>query len=206
MTSPDAAAGPAPAVSLSKTAHPAEDVVSAAAEAPASTAVPRPGRGGRLAWLAAVVVLTAALAAVAVLLVVRSRAAEQTAAYYKPSSAPLTAARTAGKALFSYDYRTIDKDFADAAALTTGTFRKEYAQTTAGVVRPVAVENKAVVDATTAGEGLAQAEPGRVVALVFVNQVTTSTKVTGQKLDSSRVRMTLVERDGRWLVSKVEAL
>jgi hypothetical protein len=30
--------------------------------------------------------------------------------------------------------------------------------------------------------------------------------VQGTKVDQSRVRMTLVERDGRWLVSKVEAL
>ncbi len=186
----------------------AADVALDATPTPLAPAAPaaRPGRGGRLATLAAVLVVTVALGAVALLLLQRSRDAAEVASYYRPASAPLTAAREAGRLLFSYDHRTLDADFAAAAALTTGTFAKEYAQTTSAVVRPVAVENKAVVQAASVAQAVASAEPGRVVALVFVNQVTTSTKVQGQKVDQSRVRMTLVQRGDDWLVSKVEAL
>lgn len=173
---------------------------------PPAAAAAQPGRSGRLAALAAVLVVTVGLAAVALLLLQRSRDAAEVASYYRPSSAPLTAAREAGRLLFSYDHRTLDADFGAAKALTTGTFAKEYAQTTQSVVRPVATENKAVVEASAVAQALASAEQGRVVALVFVNQVTTSTKVRGEKVDQSRVRMTLVERGDRWLVSKVEAL
>ena len=54
--------------------------------------------------------------------------------------------------------------------------------------------------------GVISASPDKVDALVFLNQVTTSTRVEGEKIDQSRVRMRLVERDGSWLVEKVEAL
>ncbi|MCW2777706.1 MAG: molecular chaperone DnaJ [Frankiales bacterium] len=172
----------------------------------APDAAARAGRARRLAVLAAVLVVTVALGVVTLLLFRQSRDAREVASYYKPSSAPMSAARTAGRLLFSYDYKQIDKDFAAGAALTTGTFSKEYAQTTSQVVRPVAVENKAVVEASSVAQGLVDADPGRATVIVFVNQVTTSTKVTGQKVDQSRVRMTLVQRGDRWLVTKVEAL
>ena len=51
-----------------------------------------------------------------------------------------------------------------------------------------------------------EADPGEVTILVYLNQATTSSRVTGQQVDQSRVRMRLVERDGRWLVSEVTAL
>lgn len=208
MTDP----APEPPVSLSKqpAPEPAAEAVPTAVEptAPADATPPpgRPGRPGRLGALSAVVALTLALAAVAFVVVQRARDAREVGSYYRPASAPMAAARDAGRLLFSYDYRTIDADFSAARALTTGTFRKEYAQTTQSVVRPVAVENKAVVVASPVSQALSRATPGQVVALVFVNQVTTSTKVQGQKVDQSRVRMTLVQRGDRWLVSKVEAL
>ena len=113
----------------------------------------RPGRRKRLAALAAVLVGTLALGVLAGLLFVRSRDAATVASYYRPASAPMTAARDAGRLLFSYDHRTIDADFAAAKALTTGTFAEEYEKTTTSVVRPVAIENKAVVEATAVVAG-----------------------------------------------------
>ncbi len=45
-----------------------------------------------------------------------------------------------------------------------------------------------------------------MVALLFVDQTTTSTRLEGPKVDLNRVRMTLVEQDGKWLVSELDAL
>ncbi|MCU1444537.1 hypothetical protein, partial [Cryobacterium sp.] len=160
----------------------------------------------RLAALAAVLVTTLALAAVAGVLFQRSRDAAAVEDYYRPTSAPLEAARTAAKVLFSYDHRNLDRDFAAGAALSTGVFRAEYARTTARVVREVATQYRAVVVAEPVVAGVQAAEPGEVVAVLFVNQSTQSTRVEGTKVDQSRVRMTLVERGDTWLVSKVEAL
>lgn len=45
-----------------------------------------------------------------------------------------------------------------------------------------------------------------MTTLVFLNQATTSTQTQGRQVDQSRVRMRLVEKDGRWLVAEVQAL
>lgn len=118
----------------------------------------------------------------------------------------LAASRDAARLLFSYDYRTLDKDFGTGRGLTTGAFRKEYDTTTTKVVSDVARQYKAVVQANVVQAGVASATQDTVVTIVYVNQVTTSTRVTGQKVDVSRVRMTLNRVDARWLVAKVEAL
>ncbi len=118
----------------------------------------------------------------------------------------LEASRDAARELFSYDYRTLDKDFGAGRALTTGDFRTDYDKTTTKVVADVAKRYKAVVKANVINAGVVRASPDEVVTIVYVNQVTTSTQVTGEKVDLSRVRMTVVRSGGRWLVTKVDAL
>ena len=118
----------------------------------------------------------------------------------------LEASRDAARLLFSYDYRTLDKDFATGRRLTTGSFRNDYDKTTTRVVADVAKRYRAVVKANVINAGVVSATPSRVVTVVYVNQVTSSTQVKGQKVDLSRVRMTLVRVEGVWLVTKVDAL
>lgn len=120
--------------------------------------------------------------------------------------AGLEASRDAARVLFSYDYRTLAKDFSAGQAVTTGKFRSQYADTTTKVVTPVATEKKAVVKAEVVNAGVVRASSDEVVTIVFVNQVTTSSLQAGPKVDLSRVRMTLRHVGGRWLVAKVDAL
>jgi len=151
--------------------------------------------------------VVALLAALVTYLFLQDRRERALSELRRPNGPALTAAREAGRVLFSYDYRHLDDDFSKAISLTTGDFTGEYRDFADKVVKPVAAENQVVVTATVSQAGTTgQTTPDQVVALVFVDQTTTSTKVTDQGVDHSRVRMTLVERDGRWLVSKVEAL
>ena len=127
----------------------------------------------------------------------------------RPRTPAAPASRPAGRAarlLFSYDYRTLDKDFATGRTLTTGSFRTDYDKTTTKVVADVAKRYKAVVKANVINAGVVSASPTTVVTVVYVNQVTSSTQVKGEKVDLSRVRMTLVRADDVWLVTKVDAL
>lgn len=118
----------------------------------------------------------------------------------------LEASRDAARVLFSYDYRQLDKDFAAGKALTTGAFAKQYAETTAKVVTPVATDKKAVVKAEVVTAGVVRATRTTVVTIVYVNQVTTSSLAQAPKVDLSRVRMTLTTVAGHWRVAKVDAL
>ncbi|MGW9027346.1 hypothetical protein ACWGQ5_24895 [Streptomyces sp. NPDC055722] len=125
----------------------------------------------------------------------------------------LAAAQKAAPVVLSYDYRHLDRDFARARACLTGAFRDQYLKTTTTVVGPTATKYHGVVKATVAAPtggapaaSVVSAAPDRVVVLLFVNQVTRSTQVSGSRLDLNRVRMTLTRTSGGWKVSAVDAL
>ncbi|MFJ8532804.1 hypothetical protein [Streptomyces sp. NPDC093591] len=127
----------------------------------------------------------------------------------------LAAARKAAPVVLSYDYRHLDKDFAKARAHLTGAFREEYGKTTKTVVGPTAEKYRGVVKATVAAPAtdgapaaasVVSASADKVVVLLFVNQVTESTQVSGPRLDLNRVRMTMTRTADGWKVSAVDAL
>ncbi|MFD9969151.1 hypothetical protein ACFWYA_13360 [Streptomyces sp. NPDC059011] len=126
----------------------------------------------------------------------------------------LAAARKAAPAVLSYDHRHLDRDFAAARGHLTGPFLQEYRRTTTKVVAPTAKKYQGVVTAsvvTPPGGGspaasVVSASPDRVVVLLFVNQVTRSTRVDGPRVDLNRVRMELTRTTGGWKVSAVDAL
>ncbi|NEA76179.1 hypothetical protein [Streptomyces sp. SID13588] len=126
----------------------------------------------------------------------------------------LAVVRDAAPVILSYDYRHLDKDFAAANRYLTGSFREEYGKTTTTLVAPTARKYQGVVKATVAkppaggppAVSVVSGSPDKVVVLLFMNQVTTSTKVSGPRLDLNRVRMTLTRTDQGWKVSAVDAL
>ncbi|MFC8247174.1 hypothetical protein [Streptomyces chartreusis] len=166
-------------------------------------------RGRRLLTLALGVLLPAALVATAVL-------GWQYRDGHRTESArtqALTAAQKAAPVVLSYDYRHLDKDFARARTHLTGGFRAEYGKTTKAVVGPTAKKYRAVVKATiaapatgTPAASVVSASQDKVVVLLFVNQITESTQVSGARVDLNRVRMTMTRTDGGWKVSGVDAL
>ncbi|MDQ0605038.1 Mce-associated membrane protein [Streptomyces canus] len=187
---------------------PEPDQVPESEEVPERSASVRPWR--RLLSMALCVVLVAGLVAIAVLgwQYREGRRAEQA------RGEALAAARKAAPVVLSYDYRHLDRDFARARTHLTGTFREEYRRTTKTVVGPTATKYHGVVKATVAtpaGGGRPAASvvstgPDKAVVLLFVNQVTTSTQVTGSRVDLNRVRMTLTRTAEGWKVSAVDAL
>ncbi|MFI6440550.1 hypothetical protein [Streptomyces sp. NPDC050759] len=125
----------------------------------------------------------------------------------------VTAARQAAPVVLSYDYRHLDRDFAAARARLTGHFRDTYRKTTTTVVGPTARKYHGVVKATVAqptggspAASVVSCSADRAVILLFVNQVTTSTQVSGSRVDLNRVRMTLTRTSDGWKVSAVDAL
>lgn len=161
-----------------------------------------PGRRGVLP-LVLVGLLTALMVAGVAFLGLRLRAEVQTETARDEAVA---ASRDAARLLFSYDYATLEEDFAKGLSVTTGKFTDEYSKTTKQVVTDVARQYKAVVVAAVVESAVVGASPHEVTTLVFLNQATTSTRVEGRRVDQSRVLMRLVEKDGRWLVAEVQAL
>ena len=175
-----------------------------AAPEPDPAGPPAPSaRGVLVPVLAALVVVLTVLTGVLVWLAVTTRGPAPVEASRREA---LGAARDAARLVFSYDYRTLPKDFAAGRAVTTGGFRKEYDRTTQKLVDDVAPRYKAVVAADVIDASVVRATENEVVCLVFVNQASTSTQNTQPKITVSRLEMTLVRRGDDWLVEDINAL
>jgi Mce-associated membrane protein len=181
--------------------------------AAASPAVIEPGAGSGLARIGHLSALEVAVVALGVLTLALVAAAgvlayrvHEDQAADSARSAATAAARTAARQVLSYDHRHLDADFAGASKLLTGPFKDQYARTTRSVVRPTAVKYHAVVKADVVATSVIRGTGDRVVLLLFVNQTTTSTRLSGPRVDLNRVRMTMAKVDGKWLVRGLDAL
>ena len=75
--------------------------------------------------------------------------------------------------VLSYDWKTLDADIKANQAVLAPSFRSEYAKTMAGV-KDQTVKNQVKLQAAAAATSIVSATETKVVALVFVNQVTTA--------------------------------
>jgi Mce-associated membrane protein len=175
--------------------------------APGPSLVPSAGVG----WLAtpavAAVTVVAVLAAAAVALAALVTTHVSSVNAVERTRGDVVGAATSGVAtVLSYDYRHLDADFAKAQRLLTAHFRKQYDDTTAKGVRPLATKYKAISSADVSAAGVVEAGSDRAVVLVFVNQTVTNSQLTAPRLDRSRIDVTLVRSHGRWLIDKLTTL
>lgn len=124
-------------------------------------------------------------------------------------AAALPAATRAAHDLLSYDYRSMQADIAQAKAETTGLFSSQYA----GTARQLAAQAQqlhAIVQASTNAPSVVSATANQVVVLVFVDQASVRKSATEKapvtRIDQSRVRLTMTNVHGHWLVSQLAAL
>lgn len=118
----------------------------------------------------------------------------------------LAAAVALVPAVLGVDHRKLAEQTAAAQAASTGEFAREYRELVERDLVPHAAEQQFVTTVEVRDAAVVSAEPDRLVALLFLSQSTTSTELPAQRLDSSSVRVTLDEVDGRWLVGELERL
>jgi Mce-associated membrane protein len=117
----------------------------------------------------------------------------------------MAAARTETKAALSYDYRTLDADFARAEAGMTTSFAANYAHTTASEVTPLAARTHAVSTATIAATAVVTAGPDRAVVLVYADQTVQNNLLHAtSRLDRTVIKVTMVRRGERWLIENLQ--
>jgi hypothetical protein len=118
--------------------------------------------------------------------------------------AGMQAAAQLTQKVLSYDWKTLDADSKAAQEVLAPSFRNEYAKTMAGV-KAGAVKNQVNLEASAAATSIVSATETKVVALVFVNQITTAKGPANRRADSSRVLVTLTRSGGDWRISKLKA-
>lgn len=161
--------------------------------------VPRVGTPLLVVLAALTVVLGAALGFVVY------KSGELSATERASRQAVLAASRVA-QDVSSYDYRTLDSDFKTASEQTTGELRTQYDRL-AQQVKASAVEQQAVAQTTVLKTGAVSATREKVVVLVYANRSTANSKQKQQQLpESLRIKVTMVEKDGRWLAEELVVL
>jgi Mce-associated membrane protein len=106
--------------------------------------------------------------------------------------------------LLNFDYKTIDADMARAQSVTTGDY---WTQNALGqTLKPAVIEQQASTTTVVRAGGVADAQPDKVVVLVFLNQTTTGKGLSAPRVDSRAARVTAARVDGTWLLAGFEPL
>jgi Mce-associated membrane protein len=155
-----------------------------------------PVPSARLVGVLLGVVLIAGLAAVAIISSVRLH--HQNVLNHARRSA--VAAATAYTTEFaSYNYSDLQSNFAKTEAHSVDPFRTQYRTITAQIQADV-VKVKAMSSAKILSAGVVSVTPSRAVVDVIFNQTITNA-VAPPRVDHERGQMTLVRKNGHWLIS-----
>ncbi|MER7071713.1 hypothetical protein [Terrabacter sp. NPDC000476] len=174
-----------------------------ASAAGAASAAVRRRRRGLLAPAAAVLL---ALALLATSLVVALRPAVSEA----DRTAAVGSARTTLESLLSYSGASFDAHVREVTPQLTAPFRDQFTKVAASDIKPMAVKNRATVQAKVYDAGVLDATGGggegtTVRVMAFVNQATTTTAQPAPAIDQNRVIATMRKVGERWLVSDLTA-
>jgi Mce-associated membrane protein len=112
----------------------------------------------------------------------------------------LQSARSYAITFATYRYDDLDADFAATEAHSVDPFRSQYRSTTAQL-HDTLTKARATSSAKIISAGIASISSSQAVVDLFLDQ--TIVNARGSHEDAQRVEMTLVRRDGKWLISKV---
>jgi Mce-associated membrane protein len=114
----------------------------------------------------------------------------------------LAAARQYAVDLTTYDFSTVDDDFARFSRHGTKAFQASYAATIAAA-KPKIVKAQSRALGTVVGAGLESYGDGRASVLLAVDQETRRAGQAGPSVERSRIRMRLQHVGNGWLVTAV---
>ncbi|HYG95300.1 MAG TPA: hypothetical protein VD859_17115 [Nocardioides sp.] len=115
------------------------------------------------------------------------------------------AAEGAVTAVLSYDYRRLEDGMEETTPLLTGDAETQYLE----VGKPLlesAPRLRAVVTAEVKAATVLESDDDSARVLLFVDQLSSSKKLSQPQLDQSRVVVTMERKDDRWLVSTLAAI
>lgn len=118
----------------------------------------------------------------------------------------LTAAETFSLALTNFDGATVDRDFDRVIALSTGEFRTQADTFFSAEVRTKLKAAQASSRGEVASAYIQNVDGDRASVFVVVDQTIANNKSPQPAADTLRMEVSLQQRDGRWLVSRVDVL
>lgn len=118
----------------------------------------------------------------------------------------LRAAREHVVDVLSYDFSSVEQDMKRAEANLTGDFADDFTKMADDLIIPTARAKGIRTHAEVTSAGVVRSSADEVVVLLFVNQTTTSRRVTEPTLDGSRLEVTVQRAGDGWLISELRPL
>lgn len=115
----------------------------------------------------------------------------------------LAAAKGYAVDVTTYNYARLDKDFSWVDNGATPSFAKQYRDANKPL-RSIITKLKATAKGSVSEASATAQSTSKVKVLVFIDQAITNSSSKSTKTDHSRVVMSMVKRDGRWLVDDVQ--
>lgn len=109
-------------------------------------------------------------------------------------------------AALSYSSDNLDRGLANAKSHLTGDFLVYYNKFSQEVVAPAVRQKHITQKAVVIRAALSQLHPDSAVALLFLNETTTSKGNPKPLVTPSIVRVTVTKVNGSWLISKLDPL
>jgi Mce-associated membrane protein len=121
-------------------------------------------------------------------------------------TAAVSAAETSVVKVLSYNFRSIDRQVADADYLVTGRFKVDYDRLMKESIIPGSREKQVAVQTGVAKTSVVASDPTKIVLLMYVYQDSESMFDTNQGVASGAIDVTLVNENGRWLISELKSV
>lgn len=104
-------------------------------------------------------------------------------------------------AMLAYNHTTVTDQLHAAADGLTADYKPEYLEFVDGTIAPGAQEKAIDVQVTASAKSVVEASPDRVVTLLYLNQITTSSESPEAVSSGSRVRVEMVKEGDAWLIN-----
>ncbi|POY06375.1 mammalian cell entry protein [Mycobacterium kansasii] len=107
-------------------------------------------------------------------------------------------------AVFTYDYKTVERNLIDAYDLLTPGYRKEFEDRAKSDIIPQARARELVSQANVVGVGVMEAQRDSAAVMVYINR-TVSEKTNRDEpiYDGARLRVDYRRIDGKWLIDYI---
>jgi Mce-associated membrane protein len=115
----------------------------------------------------------------------------------------VAAAKAAANDVATYSYRHLHRDFGRVESESTPAFRRSFIRSSDSLSK-VLVQYKATASAKVLAAGVSSISSSKAIVLLFVNQSVANSTQQGVSTDASRIEVTLVRGDGRWLLQDLK--
>ena len=105
----------------------------------------------------------------------------------------------------TYSYRDLHRDFGRVENESTPSFRRNFVRSSDSLSK-VLVQYKATASAKVLAAAVSSISANTAVVLLFVNQSVANSSQQGVSTDDSRIEVTLVRVDGRWLLQDLKVV